>query len=182
MIAAWWALFQMNSVIKFHLSSSVALPIVSCLRQVYSSFNVIALYSTLVVNLWDWLKHETMRQWDHETVRPWDSETMSSWQSRYGVQPVATTAMAPTKISVALSPIANCTNWATANCWRTAMTIYILSRIPGVTNNSTWVRIGYRIYLLWRFTAATQITITMSTIALSASHFDDSLGALTDED
>jgi hypothetical protein len=33
----------------------------------------------------------------------------------------------------------------------------ILSRIPGVgsvTNNSTRVRIGYRIYSLWRFTAA----------------------------
>jgi hypothetical protein len=37
--------------------------------------------------------------------------------------------------------------------------IYILSRIPGmcgsVTNNSTRVRIGYRIYSLWRFITAT---------------------------
>jgi hypothetical protein len=28
-----------------------------------------------------------------------------------------------------------------------------------VTNNNTWIRIGYRIYSLWRFIAA-QITIT----------------------
>jgi hypothetical protein len=38
-----------------------------------------------------------------------------------------------------------------------------------VTNNSTRVRIGYRIYSLWRFTAATKVTITMNTIALVAS-------------
>jgi hypothetical protein len=38
-----------------------------------------------------------------------------------------------------------------------------------VTNNTTRVRIGYRIYSLWRFTAATQATITMSTLALLAS-------------
>jgi hypothetical protein len=37
-----------------------------------------------------------------------------------------------------------------------------------VTSNNTWVRIGYRIYSLWRFTAA-HITITMNTIALIAS-------------
>jgi hypothetical protein len=45
---------------------------------------------------------------------------------------------------------------------RTA-SLYILSRIPrlcgSVTNNSTWIRIGYRIYSLWRF-ITTQITIT----------------------
>jgi hypothetical protein len=49
--------------------------------------------------------------------------------------------------------------------------LYILSRIPGmvgVTNNSTRVRTGYRIYSLWRFTAA-HIKITVSTIALVAS-------------
>jgi hypothetical protein len=45
----------------------------------------------------------------------------------------------------------------------------------GSVTNDTRVRIGYRIYSLWRFTAATQVTITMSTIALVASHFDDSL-------
>jgi hypothetical protein len=39
----------------------------------------------------------------------------------------------------------------------------------GVTNNSTWVRIGYRIYSLWRFTAATQVTNTETAIALVAS-------------
>jgi hypothetical protein len=41
--------------------------------------------------------------------------------------------------------------------------VCILSRIPrlcgSVTNNSTWIRIGYRIYSLWRLTA-THITIT----------------------
>jgi hypothetical protein len=37
-----------------------------------------------------------------------------------------------------------------------------------VTDNSTWIRIGYRIYSLWRFTAA-HITIIMTTIALIAS-------------
>jgi hypothetical protein len=36
-----------------------------------------------------------------------------------------------------------------------------------VTNNSTWVRIGYRIYSLWRFTAA-HVTIILNTIALLA--------------
>jgi hypothetical protein len=50
--------------------------------------------------------------------------------------------------------------------------VNILSRIPrmcgSVTNNSTWIRIGYRIYSLWRFTAA-HITITVNTIALVAS-------------
>jgi hypothetical protein len=35
-------------------------------------------------------------------------------------------------------------------------------------NNSTRVRTGYWIYSLWRFTAATQVTITMSTITLVA--------------
>jgi hypothetical protein len=38
-----------------------------------------------------------------------------------------------------------------------------------VTNNSTWIRIGYRIYSLRRFTAATQVTITVNTKALVAS-------------
>jgi hypothetical protein len=37
-----------------------------------------------------------------------------------------------------------------------------------VTNNNTWVRIGYRIYSLWRSTTA-HITIIMNTIALIAS-------------
>jgi hypothetical protein len=41
--------------------------------------------------------------------------------------------------------------------------LIVLSRIPGmcgsVTNNSTWIRIGYWIYSLWRFIAA-HITIT----------------------
>jgi hypothetical protein len=41
-------------------------------------------------------------------------------------------------------------------------------RMGSVTNNSTWVRIGYRIYSPWRFTAA-HITITVNTIALVAS-------------
>jgi hypothetical protein len=47
--------------------------------------------------------------------------------------------------------------WILLNCIR-----YILSHIPrmcGVTNNTTRVRIGYRIYSLWRFTAA-HVTIT----------------------
>jgi hypothetical protein len=60
--------------------------------------------------------------------------------------------------------------------------VFSRARMGSVTNNTTRVRIGYRIYSLWRFTAATQITITVSTIALVASHFDDSLRALTDED
>jgi hypothetical protein len=66
---------------------------------------------------------------------------------------------------------------------------FILLRIPGmcgsVTNNSTWIRIGYGIYSLWRFTAA-HITIIMNTIALIASQIpltelycaDVSLGGL----
>jgi hypothetical protein len=41
--------------------------------------------------------------------------------------------------------------------------------VGSVTNNTTRVRIGYRIYSLWRFTAATQDTIEMSTLALLAS-------------
>jgi hypothetical protein len=49
--------------------------------------------------------------------------------------------------------------------------IYIYCHVYQVcgsmTNNSTWVRIGYRIYSLWRFTAA-HITITMNTIAFLA--------------
>jgi hypothetical protein len=69
-----------------------------------------------------------------------------------------------------------------------------MSRIPGlcgsVTNNSTWVRIGYRIYSLWRFITSTQVTITVSTIALATSQIpltelhctDVSLRGLTDED
>jgi hypothetical protein len=49
--------------------------------------------------------------------------------------------------------------------------IYILSHVPrlcgSVTNNSTTrVRIGYRIYSLWRF-ITTQITIIETTIALA---------------
>jgi hypothetical protein len=43
-----------------------------------------------------------------------------------------------------------------------------------VTDNTTRVRIGYEIYSLWRFPDATQVTITMSTIALVDSHSDDS--------
>jgi hypothetical protein len=41
------------------------------------------------------------------------------------------------------------------------------TRVGSVTNNSTRVRIGYRIYSLWRFTAA-HITITVNSIALVA--------------
>jgi hypothetical protein len=37
--------------------------------------------------------------------------------------------------------------------------VIILSHIPrmgdSVTNNSTWIRIGYRIFSLWRFITAT---------------------------
>jgi hypothetical protein len=55
---------------------------------------------------------------------------------------------------------------------RLSCSLSILSRLPrlcgSVTNNSTWVRIGYRIYSLWRFTAA-HITIIMNTIALKTS-------------
>jgi hypothetical protein len=58
---------------------------------------------------------------------------------------------------------------------------YVL-RMISVTNNTTRVRNVYRIYSLWRFTAATQLTITVSTIALVASRCDDSLRALTVED
>jgi hypothetical protein len=51
-----------------------------------------------------------------------------------------------------------------------------------VTNNTTRVRIGYRIYSLWRFAATTQITI-MVWILLSELHCTDvSLRRLTDED
>jgi hypothetical protein len=44
----------------------------------------------------------------------------------------------------------------------------IVSRVPrlcgSVTNNSTWIRIGYRIYSLWRFiTATTGYTIAVNT-------------------
>jgi hypothetical protein len=46
----------------------------------------------------------------------------------------------------------------------------ILSRIPGmcgsVTSNNTWVRIGYRIYSLWRC-ITTQVKIIETTIALA---------------
>jgi hypothetical protein len=51
-----------------------------------------------------------------------------------------------------------------------------------VTDNMTKIRFGYRIYSLWRFRAATQVTITVSTIALVASHFDDSVRALISSD
>jgi hypothetical protein len=60
-----------------------------------------------------------------------------------------------------------------------------------VTNNSTWVRIGYRIYSLWRFTAAhitiTENILTLALVAtlilLSELHCTDiSLQQLTDED
>jgi hypothetical protein len=40
--------------------------------------------------------------------------------------------------------------------WRVGVSL-IYCHVPGmgsVTNNSTWIRIGYRIYSLWRFTAA----------------------------
>jgi hypothetical protein len=70
---------------------------------------------------------------------------------------------------------------------------YHVLRMGSVTNNSTRVRIGYRIYSLWRLqlqAAATQVTITMITIALVASRIpltelhlaDVSLRGLTDED
>jgi hypothetical protein len=72
------------------------------------------------------------------------------------------------------------------------MFCYDLSCTRGgsVTNNTTRVRIGYRIYSLWRVTAATQVTITVITIALVASQIqltelycaDVSLRRLTDED
>jgi hypothetical protein len=66
-------------------------------------------------------------------------------------------------------------------------------RVGSVTNNSTRVRIGYRIYSLWRLkleTATTQITIIMNTLALSAFQIpltelhctNVSLRGLTDED
>jgi hypothetical protein len=59
-----------------------------------------------------------------------------------------------------------------------------------VTNNSTRVRIGYRIYSPWRFTTSTKVTIILNTLALVASQFplkelycaDVSLRELTDED
>jgi hypothetical protein len=38
-----------------------------------------------------------------------------------------------------------------------------------VTNNTTKVWIGYRIYSLWRFRAATHVTIAMTALALLAS-------------
>jgi hypothetical protein len=49
--------------------------------------------------------------------------------------------------------------------------IYRVCVCGSVTNNNTWVRIGYRIYSLWKFQLQ-QITIimnTMNTIALIAS-------------
>jgi hypothetical protein len=59
-----------------------------------------------------------------------------------------------------------------------------------VTNNSMWIPIGYRIYSFWRFTATTQITIMMNTLAFEASWIllselhctDVSLRQHTDED
>jgi hypothetical protein len=42
-------------------------------------------------------------------------------------------------------------------------------QVGSVTNNMTRVRFGYRIYSLWRFTAAIQVTITETTIVLVAS-------------
>jgi hypothetical protein len=68
-----------------------------------------------------------------------------------------------------------------------------LSRIPGmgsVTDNTTGVRIGCRIYSLRRSTATTQITIMVNTVALVASGIvlselhctDVSLRRVTDED
>jgi hypothetical protein len=59
-----------------------------------------------------------------------------------------------------------------------SINIATYTRCGSVTNNKMSVRIGYRIYSLRRFTAATQVTITMSTIALVAFHFGDSLRAL----
>jgi hypothetical protein len=54
--------------------------------------------------------------------------------------------------------------------------LYILSRVPrmggSVTNNTTRVRIGYRIYSLWRF-ITTQITITMKLNTRSSLHPTD---------
>jgi hypothetical protein len=50
-----------------------------------------------------------------------------------------------------------------------------------VTNNLTRVQIGYRIYLLWRLQLQI-VTITETTIALVASHYDNSLQELADED
>jgi hypothetical protein len=49
-----------------------------------------------------------------------------------------------------------------------------------VTNNSTRVRIGYQIYSLWRFIAVADYNYNENTLtlALVASHFDDSLQAL----
>jgi hypothetical protein len=51
------------------------------------------------------------------------------------------------------------------------ITIYIVTYTTdvcgSVTNNSMWIRIGYRIYSLWRFTAA-HITITMNTSTRSS--------------
>jgi hypothetical protein len=63
----------------------------------------------------------------------------------------------------------------TVTAVKPAKSYILLSHIPSVcsvvvcvTNNTTRVRIGYRIYSLWRFTAA-HITITVNTIALVAS-------------
>jgi hypothetical protein len=63
-------------------------------------------------------------------------------------------------------------------------------RMGSMTNNTTRVRIGYRIYLLWRFRATTQITIMGNTLAFLASWIplselhctDVSLRGLTDKD
>jgi hypothetical protein len=46
--------------------------------------------------------------------------------------------------------------------------IYRVCVCGSVTNNNTWIRIGYRIYSLWKFQLQ-QITIIMNTIALIAS-------------
>jgi hypothetical protein len=63
-------------------------------------------------------------------------------------------------------------------------------QMGSVTNNSTWIRIGYQIYSLWRFTPA-HITVTedILTLALVASwvllselHCTDSLTRTNSED
>jgi hypothetical protein len=63
------------------------------------------------------------------------------------------------------------------------VTIYILSRIPRlcvvVTNNSTWFRIGYRIYSLWRFITTNRLQLQWEQLHTgTGSSFDPTDGTV----
>jgi hypothetical protein len=72
-------------------------------------------------------------------------------------------------IPTGLMTIFYCLNFETSPKLENNGPVYChVLRVGRVTNNTTRVRIGYRIYSLWRFTAA-QITIMVNDLALVAS-------------